>query len=499
MTALSTEALGHLDPRVPIPSYDRSRCSIGIVHFGVGAFHRSHEAMYLDSLMNQGQAHDLGICGVGLLSADAAMRDALAEQDCLYTLVLKHPDGRWEPRVIGSILDYLYAPEDHAKVQERLVNPETKIVSLTITEGGYNLHRVTGDFDANDPAIVADLDRDAIPRTVFGFVVRALAERRRAGIAPFTIMSCDNMPSNGQVGRRAFVAFAELIDSELATWIRDHVDFPNSMVDRITPATTDEDRAALASRFDIDDAWPVLCEPFSQWVLEDHFASGRPRFEDVGVQVVGDVEPYELMKLRLLNASHQALCYAGYLAGHRLVHDVARDPLFAQFLLEYMKLEAIPSLDPVPGIDLQAYADNLIERFSNPEVRDTVARLCANSSDLIPKFILPVLRFQLDCGGSISRCTAVLASWARYAEGTDEQGQPIHIVDPLRDRMTPSALRQRSDSTAFLRNRDVFGDLIDNERFVNAYVAVLTSLHEAGARFTLSHLADLTSATTAHS
>lgn len=492
MTALTVKTLAHFDGRVQTPSYDRSQCSIGIVHFGVGAFHRSHEAVYIDSLMNQGQAHEFGICGVGLLPADAAMRHALVEQDCLYTLVLKHPDGRWEPRVIGSILDYLYAPEDHARVLGRLTDPDVRIVSLTITEGGYNIDHITGDFDANNPAILADLDPDAIPQTVFGFVVRALSERRRTGTAPFTVMSCDNIPSNGEVSQRAFVAFAELVDSDLAAWITDHVKFPNSMVDRITPATTDVDRASVADRFGIDDAWPVLCEPFSQWVLQDHFASARPPFEDAGVQVVADVEPYELMKLRLLNASHQAMCYAGYLAGHRLVHEVARDPLFAKFLLDYMTLEAIPSLDPVPGIDLQAYTHNLIERFSNPEVRDTLGRLCANSSDLIPKFILPVLRFQLDSGGSIARCAAVIASWARYAEGTDEHGKAIEIIDPLHERMMRSALSQRSDPTAFLRNRDVFGDLIDNARFVAAYVALLGSLHEAGSRLTINHLDDIT-------
>ena len=270
--------------------------------------------------------------------------------------------------------------------------------------------------------------------------------------------------------------------------MEEHVRFPNCMVDRITPVTTDDDRAALAERFGVEDRWPVVCEPFSQWVLEDDFGLGRPPFEEAGVQVVADVEPYELMKLRLLNASHQGLCYFGYLAGYRLVHDVCQDPLFAEFLLAYMDREATPSLQPVPGIDLHAYKRQLIERFSNPQVRDTVARLCAESSDRIPKWLLPVIRHNLETGGEIERSVAVVASWARYAEGVDEQGEPIEIVDRLKDTLIPLALGQREDPLAFVRNREVFGDLVDDERFASTYQRHLTSLHEHGARATLEGL-----------
>jgi len=260
-------------------------------------------------------------------------------------------------------------------------------------------------------------------------------------------------------------------------------------VDRITPVTTDEDRDEVRKRFGVDDGWPVVCEPFTQWALEDAFPAGRPPFEDAGVQVVPDVEPYELMKLRLLNASHQALCYFGYLAGYRLVHDVAQDPLFADFLLSYMDREATPTLAPVPGIDLTAYKHQLIERFSNAQVKDTVARLCAESSDRIPKWLLPVIRHNLDTGGEILRSTAVVASWARYAEGVDEQGRPIEVVDRLRDELVATARRQDDDPLAFIANRDLFGDLIDNERFVSTYRSALTSLHTKGARATLEDLA----------
>jgi mannitol 2-dehydrogenase len=301
-------------------------------------------------------------------------------------------------------------------------------------------------------------------------------------------MSCDNLQGNGQLARKAFSAFASLRDPELGAWIEREVRFPNSMVDRITPVTTDEDRKEVRERFGIDDRWPVVCEPFTQWVLEDSFSNGRPRYERAGVQIVDDVEPYELMKLRLLNASHQALCYFGYLCGYRLVHEAAQDPLFQRFLLGYMDEEATPTLAPVPGVDLDAYKRTLIERFGNPEVRDTIARLCAESSDRIPKWLLPVIRHQLAGGGELRRAAAVVASWARYAEGVDEQGEPIEIVDRLKPTLMENARRQAHEPLAFIRDREIFGDLADDERFVAAFRAALDSLHERGARATLQSL-----------
>jgi mannitol 2-dehydrogenase len=257
------------------------------------------------------------------------------------------------------------------------------------------------------------------------------------------------------------------------------------MVDRITPVTADDDRAVLAERFGVEDAWPVVCEPYTQWVLEDHFADGRPAVDAVGVQVVPDVMPYELMKLRLLNAGHQALCYLGYLSGYRYAHEAAGDELFAEFLLAYMNREATPTLQPVPGVDLEAYKPNLIERFANPEVRDTLARLCAESSDRIPKWLLPVVRQNLADGGEIDRSALVVAAWARYAEGVDEQGEPITVVDRLSERLVATAQRQMDEPLAFISDREVFGDLVDDERFVAAYTEALDSLHTHGARATM--------------
>jgi mannitol 2-dehydrogenase len=485
MTSLTSTTLPSFAGRVPVPAYDRSQVTTGIVHIGVGGFHRAHQAMYVDQLMSSGSGLDWGITGVGLLPGDKRMQEVMAKQDCLYTLVVKHPDGSLEPRVIGSMVDYLFAPDDPEAVLARLVDPRTRIVSLTVTEGGYYVNQATGEFDPQDPAIQRDLEPGAVPCTTFGYLTEALTRRRKDGVAPFVVMSCDNIQGNGDVARRVLGAFARHKGPDTA-WIEGEVAFPNSMVDRITPVTADTDRGLLAERFDIEDGWPVVCEPYTQWVLEDRFPTGRPALESVGVQIVDDVEPYELMKLRLLNASHQALCYLGYLSGYRYAHEVCSDPLFVGFLLGYMDDEATPTLSPVPGVDLDRYKHQLVERFANPEVRDTLARLCAESSDRIPKWLVPVITAQLASGGDIRRSALVVAAWARYAEGVDESGAPIEVVDQRRHQVMARARRQAEEPLAFLEDRDLFGDLQDDERFTSVYLAALESLHTVGARETLT-------------
>ncbi len=489
MTPLRTATLDSLTGALPVPGYDRSQVRVGIVHLGVGAFHRAHQAMYVDRLLERGRAQDWGICGVGVLPSDRRTAEVMAAQDCLYALVAKHPDGTLEARVVGSIVEYLLAPDDPEAVVEKMAAGTTRIVSLTVTEGGYALDPVTGEFDATDPGVAGDLVPGGTPTTWFGLVAAALVRRRERGIAPFTVVSCDNVQHNGDVARRSFAAFAALRDPDLGAWVEREVPFPNSMVDRITPATTDDDRAEVARRFGVDDGWPVVCEPFDQWVIEDRFRLGRPPLEEAGVQVVDDVDPYERMKLRLLNAGHQALAYLGRLAGHRLVHDAAQDPLFRAFLLGYMEEEATPTLLPVPGIDLDAYRHELIARFSNPAVRDTLARLAFDGSERLTKWLLPVVRDNLAAGGEVRRSAAIVAGWARYSEGVDEQGDPIEIADRRRDPLTERARRQREEPLAFLADRDLFGDLVEDERFTGHYLEALTSLHERGARATLEALA----------
>jgi mannitol 2-dehydrogenase len=483
---LNEKALPEL--KISVPQYDRSQVNVGIAHFGVGGFHRAHQAMYVDRLLNEGLANDWGICGVGVLPGDKRMRDALMGQDGLYTLIIEHPDGTREPHVIGSIVDFRYAPDDPEAVIKLLADPSIRIISLTVTEGGYNIRDDDGEFDTENPGVRHDLEAREAPVTVFGLVTAAMARRRDRDVPAPTIVSCDNIVENGNVARRAFISYAELSDPLLAQWMRDHIRFPNSMVDRITPVTTPDIPEQLEKDFGVTDAWPVATEPFTSWVLEDDFADARPPFEKAGVQLVDDVAPYEMMKLRLLNASHQSLCYFAYLAGYRLVHDAAQDPVIAEFLRRYMNSEATPTLEPVPGIDLVEYKHTLLERFANAYVRDTVARLCAESSDRIPKWLLPVVRDNLSSGRSVRLAAATVASWARYAEGVDEDGEPIEVVDRLAESLVPLARSQRDDPEAFIANRAVFGDLVDEPRFVEPYLWALDSLHRNGSRATLEAL-----------
>ena len=454
--------------KLPIEAanYDRGSVTVGIAHIGAGHFHRAHQAMYIDRLLQAGLAREWGICGVGVMPADWTMRDVLNDQDGLYTLILENPDGSRDAQVIGSIIDYRYAPDDPESALEVLAAPSTRIISLTITEGGYR--------DPDGPA--------------FALIVEALDRRRRRGIAAPTIVSCDNIENNGEIAGRAVLANAESRDPELAEWVSEHVQFPSSMVDRITPSTTLEMAAEVRRDFGVNDRWPVVAEPFTAWVLEDKFADGRPPLEQAGVLLVDDVAPYELMKLRLLNAGHQCLAYFAHLCGFEFVHEAASDPLFAEFLLAYFESEAIPTLPPVPGIDLHDYSRTLIERFSNPGVRDTVARLCAFSSDRIPKWLIPVICDNLASDGSVRLAAATVASWARYAEGTDAWGEPYEVVDQLADSLIPIARSQYENPTAFIEIAAVFGDLAHQPRFVQAYSWALDSLHRKGARATLEAL-----------
>lgn len=459
---------------VPRPQYDRSAVTTGIVHFGFGNFHRAHQAMYLDLLMERGQALDWGICGVGLMPGDAAMRDAMAAQDNLYTLVLKNPDGTLDPRIIGSVHEYLFAPDDPEAVLAKLVDPAVRIVSLTVTEGGYHIDRTTNRFDTGAPAIVADAGHPHRPATVFGYLVEGLARRRAAEIAPFTVMSCDNLPGNGDIARQAVVAFAGLVDAELAEWIADQVAFPNGMVDRITPTTTDADRALVAEQFGVIDAWPVMAEPYTQWVIEDEFPLGRPAFEQVGAQLVRDVRPYELIKLRLLNAGHQVLAYTGLLRGHTYAHEAMADEVVTAAVLSYMQ-EARATLEPVPDVDIDRYIAQLLVRFGNPAIADTLARLATDGSDRMPKFVLPAVRANIAAGRPVPWGGAVVACWKACYEGGNESGARIEFLDPLADELRTRAAAD--DDHEFLRAESIFGDILDDEAFVTAYDAALRLLH----------------------
>ena len=464
MTRLSNAALPQIT--VPKPTYNRDAVTDGIVHIGVGGFHRAHEAVYLDDLLGQGKAIEWGICGVGLLPHDTLMRDALVPQDGLYTVVTRDAGGD-QARVIGSLTRYLLAPEDPAAVLSILAAPTTRIVSLTITEGGYTI---------DDPAR---------PAIAFDFLTQALARRRDRGTAPFTVLSCDNVQHNGDVARQALLTFAGRRDPALADWIGQHVTFPNSMVDRITPQTTDADRELVRAEFGIEDAWPVVCEPFRQWVIEDEFCNGRPPLEDAGAQMTSDVQPYERMKLRLLNAGHSALGYLGWLAGFRTIDRVASDPQFQAFLSRLWNDEVTPLLPPVPGINLDDYKTTLLARFANPRIGDQVARICLDGSAKMPKFLLPSVHEQLARGYVPRLLTLAVAGWFRYLSGTDEQGQAIKIEDPMAATLQERALAGGTDPRPLLSLHGLFGDLGQDAPFVTELEAALGRLYSDGVRAAL--------------
>lgn len=482
---LTEAALSQLSQSVRVPQYDRSTLRSGIVHIGVGGFHRAHQAVYLDDYFHQNPDRSWGICGVGLLDYDRKMRDALLSQDCLYTLVERSAAGD-RARVIGAIHDYRFAPDDRQAVIDALASPDCRIVTLTITEGGYYYIEGSGEFDANHPTIQHDLQHPNEPIGTFGFLTLALDRRRQNNLPPFTILSCDNLQGNGNITRKMVTAFAKLRDPDLADWILQNVTFPNSMVDRITPATTERDRQMVIDQFGIEDAFPVVTEPFIQWVIEDKFCAGRPEWETVGVQFTNDVHPYEMIKIRLLNASHLLIGYLGELAGYRYVHEVMDDPLFQQAVTNLMD-EVTPTLQPVPDMDLTDYKQTLIDRFSNPKIQDQLPRLCLNGAAKIPKFVLGSVRDRLHQNGSVNYLALVVASWFRYLSGKTDRGETIEIDDPMSDILIARA--GSSDPTDLLNLTEIFGtDLPQSEAFVEAIAKHLQSLSDRGAKATLSNL-----------
>ena len=477
---LSLSTLGDLPDRLGRPGYDRADLTPGVLHIGVGNFHRAHQAVYLDELFNQGRDHDWAIVGAGIKSFDQARRDALQAQDWLSTVVELSP-GRVEARVTGAMIDF--CDIDPAAIIAHIADPAIRIVSLTITEGGYFIDATTGGFDPAHPDIQHDAQNPDAPRTVFGILLAGLQLRSARGYRAPTILSCDNLPENGHVTRAAVEGLAALISEELRLWIANHVAFPNSMVDRITPATSESKRALVQAEFGLDDAAPVVCEPFRQWVMEDTFPLGRPALEHVGVQFVADVAPYETMKLRILNAGHAAIAYPAALLGYECVHDAMADPDISGWLRQLMQTDVIPVLHPIPGEDYHAYLETCIRRFANPEVRDTIARLCQDGSNRQPKFILPTLTEALDTGRSIDGLALELALWARYCAETAE------LDDPRAAALTQAAMRAPDTPEEFLQLTEVFGDLGGNPRFVTAFAQQVENLARNGVRHALKGFA----------
>ncbi len=478
---LNLDKLQELGSRLPVPKYNRSATNIGIVHIGVGGFHRAHQAYYLHQLRQLGEASEWGICGIGLRKSDTKLSDILKTQDHLYTLMVKHPDGKIEPEVIGSIVDFKMGTTDPEPVISRMAHKDTRIVSLTITEGGYNFNPTTGEFNFDNPDIQHELRHPQDPITVYGFLTAALKRRRDAALPAFTVLSCDNIEHNGDMTRKMLLAFAEVQDPDLAKWIAQEVCFPNSMVDRITPVTVKADIDSLAQSYGVDDAWPVTCEPFIQWIIEDKFSNGRPAFEKVGVQFVPDVGPYEKMKLRLLNAGHSVLGLLGTIHGHPTINACIEDKVFKRYLRTFLDTEATPILGNIEGIDLEDYKDSLLTRFANPNIKDSVSRICSESSAKLPKFLIATIHENLAIGGSIKLATLAIAAWCYYSDKeVDQNGQPLEIIDAMQGKLHDAAKETANNMLAFVQLESLFGGLAKNERFTKVYCAMLQQLYEAG-------------------
>ncbi|MCK1301544.1 MULTISPECIES: mannitol dehydrogenase family protein [unclassified Bradyrhizobium] len=480
-TRLGRANLDRLPPGIRRPAYDRSRVTSGIVHLGLGAFHRAHQAVVIDDCLAAG-ATSWGIVGASLRSPDT--RDALAPQDHLYTVAVRAAEGT-EHRIIGALLDSVVARESPARLVERMADPAIRIVSLTVTEKGYCHTPQTGDLDERHPDIVHDLNNFDAPRSAPGFIVAALARRRALGAPPFTVLSCDNLAANGHTVQRIVTQFAALRSKDLGKWIADTAAFPSTMVDRIVPETTDGDRDAVSSALGLHDAWPVMTEPFTQWVVEDRFTAGRPDLAAAGVELVNDVKPFELMKLRLLNASHSALAYLGYLAGYETIADTMQDPHFARLAAQVME-EAAVTLTMPSGADLAAYRASLLKRFANPALHHRTWQIAMDGSQKLPQRLLGAIQDRLARNLPIATHALAVAGWMRYVSGLDEKGRTIDVRDPLAAEFADLAreagpIAERL-APALLGVTKVFGPLGTEPRLREAVTAALGRLYKDGAR-----------------
>ncbi len=476
---LSAANLDRLPPDVARPAYDRGTVTPGIVHLGVGGFHRAHQAAVIDDCMAAGET-DWGIAAASLRSPET--RDALGPQGGLYTLAIRQDAGT-ALRVIGAIGEVLVGPEDPAALLTRLADPRTRIVSLTVTEKGYLVDLAGGTLKADDPGVVHDLAHPSEPRTALGYLAQGLWLRRQAGAPPYTVMSCDNLPSNGRTLRRVLTEFATARDPAFGRFVAGEVAFPSTMVDRIVPKTTEADRAMVARRLGLDDAWPVMTEPFLQWVVEDRFPMGRPRLELAGAELVADVEPFEHMKLRLLNGAHTALAAMGRLAGHQTVAEAVGDPALRRFVEAYWA-EAIPTLGPGAG-DPLAYTRSLLARFSNGALPHRTQQIATDSSQKIPQRILAPLRERLAAGQASPAMTFAVAAWIRSCGGLDDAGRPIPFGDPIFDAWKDQPDQRRTPAAevvaAFLGLGPVFGsELPRHAAFVQELTQCYTAIADKG-------------------
>jgi len=492
---LSNATLGALPDTVEPLQYERNKgakLQAGIVHFGVGAFHRSHQALYLDQVLASTNSKQWGLVGVGLLPFDLPMRDAMKAQDCLYTVNEMSANGETKTRVVQSMVEYIYAPDNFQAVIDRLMDPAIKIVSLTITEGGYLMNN-RGEFLRDHPTVIKDLENPSLPQSAFGIIIEALDRRRKAGINAFTVMSCDNLRHNGKQARKACLAFATARDPELAAWIDANVTFPSAMVDRITPATNADLRNTLNARSGVEDLAPVICEDFTQWVLEDNFKHGRPAYEVAGVTMTDDVTPYEEAKIRLLNGSHQMISYPAFLAGFRRVDIALADPLFSKFIESFLDKDAGPWLQSIPGMELSSYKATLLQRFKNAAIGDQLARLCLDGGSKIPGFLLPTIDANLKLRGTCHRLAYLLACYNHYIHtNKDDMGQEYELKEPNAMALLEPIIAS-NDPMTLIQSTHLVGNASHYPTFVNDYLLCCKHIAQDGARATLEKLSTILS------
>ncbi|EFO33290.1 mannitol 2-dehydrogenase [Roseibium sp. TrichSKD4] len=481
LTRLTDTALGGLNEAIKRPSYVRAALKPGIVHIGVGNFHRAHQAWYLHKLMEQGLAHDWAILGAGVRASDAAMRARLLAQDCLTTLIELDPNGS-SAEVVGSMINYLPVEESNAVLIAAMSDPAIRIVSLTITEGGY-FQTSTGAFNADHPDVAHDVAHPNEPRTAFGAIVASLKARRMSGAGPFTVLSCDNLQGNGDILRQTVVGLARLMDADLANWIDQSATFPNSMVDCIVPATG-ETELALARSFGVEDQAPVTHENFRQWVIEDAFCAGRPPLEQAGVTLTDDVHAYESMKIRILNGGHQLLANAGEILALPTIASCMDHSGVSAFFRKVQLEEILPHVKPVPGMEPDHYLSLIEQRFSNPKIHDTTRRVAFDGSSRHAGFLIPTIREAVEVGASVEGLALAQALWARMCAGSREDGSTIEPNDPHWDVLTQTALSARDEPIAWLK-QSYYGGLSETSRFTEAFDRWLRALWQEGCDATL--------------
>ena len=481
---LSNATLKDLPDGIASPTYDRAGLTPGIVHIGLGNFHRAHQAWYLHRLMQQGLAHDWAIIGAGVRPNDAAQRERLAAQDYLNTLIELDPAGR-SAEVTGAMIDFVPVAEGNGPLIDQIADPAIRIVALTVTEGGYYIDPATNRFDANHPDILHDAAHPDTPRTAFGAMIAGLKRRRADGTGPFTGQSCDNLQGNGAILRQTVVSLARLSDPDLADWIDAHASFPNSMVDCIVPATGPKELDLVRS-FGIDDAAPVTHENYRQWVIEDDFCAGRPDWEKAGATFSDEVHAFEAMKIRILNGGHQIVSNPGEILSVGTIAECMAHPLIGPFFRKAATEEIAPHVAPVPDMTPEAYVALIERRFSNPEIVDTVRRVAFDGSSRHTGFILPVIREALKAGAPIDGLALTEALWARMCEGVREDGSVIEANDPAWDRLTLAALAAKTDPRDWLNQREFYGDLADDARFAESFSRWLRLISSEGTEAALS-------------